>query len=61
MASVNSGGVEIVYDVMNAGGSGAPVFFLAGLNGMRQACMKQAIPFSKERPVVVHDVGAGEG
>jgi len=55
MASVNSGGVEIVYDVMNAGGSGAPVFFLAGLNGMRQACMQQAIPFSKERPVVVHD------
>ena len=55
MASVNSGGVEIVYDVMNAGGSGTPVFFLAGLNGMRQACMKQAIPFSKERPVMVHD------
>jgi aminoacrylate hydrolase len=55
MASVNSGGVEIVYDVMNAGGPGVPVFFIAGLNGMRQACMKQAIPFSRERPVVVHD------
>lgn len=55
MASVNSGGVEIVYDVMNAGGAGVPVFFIAGLNGMRQACMKQAVPFARERPVVVHD------
>ncbi len=55
MASVNSGGVEIVYDVLNPDGSGIPVFFIAGLNGMRQACMKQALPFSRERPVVVHD------
>jgi aminoacrylate hydrolase len=55
MASVNSGGVEIVYDVLNAEGSGTPVFFIAGLNGMRQACMTQAVPFSRERPVVVHD------
>jgi aminoacrylate hydrolase len=55
MASVNSGGVEIVYDILNANGPGVPLFLLAGLNGMRQACMKQAIPLSRERPVVVHD------
>jgi aminoacrylate hydrolase len=55
MMKVNSGGVEIAYEVMNANGPGIPVFFIAGLNGMRQACMKQAIPFSRERPVVVHD------
>ncbi len=55
MAYVNSGGVQIAYDVMNAQGPGVPVFFIAGLNGMRQACMKQAIPFARQRPVVVHD------
>lgn len=61
MARVNSGGVEIVYDIMNANGPGVPVFFIAGLNGMRQACMKQAIPFSRGRPVVVQDQrGTGE-
>lgn len=61
MARVNSGGVEIAYDVMNAEGPGIPVFLLAGLNGMRQACMTQAIPFSRERPVVIQDQrGTGE-
>lgn len=61
MAKVSSGEVEIAYDVLNAGGPGVPVFFIAGLNGMRAACMKQAIPFSRERPVVVHDHrGTGE-
>src|SRR5829696_6331714 len=55
MTSVDSGGVQIVYDLMNANGPNVPVFFIAGLNGMRQACMKQAMPFSRERPVVVHD------
>jgi aminoacrylate hydrolase len=61
MPSVDSGGVQIVYDVLNANGAGLPVFFIAGLNGMRQACMKQAMPFSHERPVVVHDHrGTGE-
>ena len=61
MARVNSGGVEIVYDVMNADGPGVPLFLPAGLNGMRQACMKQAIPFSRERPVLVQDQrGTGE-
>ena len=61
MARVNSGGVEIAYDVLNANGPGVPVFFIAGLNGMRGSCMKQALPFSRERPVVVHDHrGTGE-
>ena len=61
MARVNSGGVEIAYDVLNAGGPGVPVFFIAGLNGMRASCMAQALPFSRERPVVVHDHrGTGE-
>jgi aminoacrylate hydrolase len=61
MASVASEGVRIVYDVMNPGGPGVPVFFIAGLNGMRQACMKQAVPFARERTVVLHDQrGTGE-
>ncbi|MDA1000843.1 MAG: alpha/beta fold hydrolase [bacterium] len=55
MAVVNSGGVDIFYEIMNAEGPGLPIFFIAGLNGMRSACMKQAVPFSKERPVVLHD------
>lgn len=55
MSTVIADGVEIVYDVMGGDKPGVPVFFIAGLNGMRQACMKQAIPFSAERPVVVHD------
>ncbi len=55
MARVSSGGVEIGYDILNPDGTGVPVFFIAGLNGMRQACMTQAVPFSYERPVVVHD------
>jgi aminoacrylate hydrolase len=55
MATVNSGGVEIFYDVMNPNGPGVPLFLLAGLNGMHQACMKQAMPLSRERAVVVQD------
>src|SRR3954452_23159068 len=61
MARVRSGGVEIAYEIMNAGGGGVPAYLLAGLNGMRQACMQQAIPFSRERPVIVQDQrGTGE-
>ena len=61
MPVVNSGGVEIAYEMLNPDGDGVPVFFIAGLNGMRASCMLQAIPFSKERPVVVHDHrGTGE-
>ena len=37
MARVNSGGVEIVYDILNANAPGVPIFFIAGLNGMRAA------------------------
>ncbi len=61
MAVVQSGGVDIVYEILNSDGPGVPIFFIAGLNGMRASCMKQAVPFSKERPVVVHDHrGTGE-
>ncbi len=55
MATVSSGGVEISYEVLGAGQPGTPIVFIAGLNGMRGSCMKQAIPFSRERPAVVHD------
>jgi aminoacrylate hydrolase len=55
MSVVNSGGVEISYEILNPHSPKIPVFFIAGLNGMRASCMKQAGPFSKERPVVLHD------
>ena len=61
MRIVDSDGVKIAYEVMNANGPGVPVCFIAGLNGMRQACMTQAIPFSRERAVILHDHrGTGE-
>lgn len=61
MPTVNSGGVDIAYQVLNPDGPGLPVFFIAGLNGQAASCMTQAEPFSKERPVVVHDHrGTGE-
>ena len=61
MPVVQSGGVDIAYEVLNPDGEGTPIFFIAGLNGMRASCMLQAEPFSKERPVVLHDHrGTGE-
>ncbi len=61
MAVVVSDGVEISYELMNAGNQNIPIFFIAGLSGTRQGCLAQAIPFSKERPVVLHDHrGTGE-
>jgi len=61
MATVDSGGVSIAYEVMGADRPGTPILFIAGLNGMRASCMKQAIPFARERPAVVHDHrGTGE-
>jgi len=55
MAVVDSGGVEISYEILNPDDAGVPIFFIAGLNGRRASCMKQAVPFSRERPVVLHD------
>lgn len=55
MSVVSSGGVAIDYEILNPGADGVPVFFIAGLNGMRGSCMLQAVPFAKERPVVLHD------
>lgn len=61
MAIVHSDGVDIAYEILNAESSGVPVFFIAGLAGFRQGCMAQAVPFSKQRPVVLHDHrGTGE-
>ena len=55
MGLVISDGVEIAYEILNSGGPGLPVFFIAGLGGARSSCMKQAVPFSNQRPVVLHD------
>ena len=55
MAVVNSGGVDIDYEILNPGAPGLPVFFISGLNGARGSWPLQAGPFSKERTVVLHD------
>lgn len=55
MAVVNSGGVDIVYDILNPDGPGVPIFFIAGLGGLRAHVASQSQPFAKQRPVVVHD------
>lgn len=55
MATVNSGGVDIVYEVLNPDGPGVPIFFISGLGGLRAHVASQSGPFSRERPVVVHD------
>jgi aminoacrylate hydrolase len=55
MAIVRSKGVDIFYDIYNKSSHKVPIFFIAGLNGMRSACMKQATYFDKKRPVILHD------
>ncbi|MBT3351049.1 MAG: alpha/beta fold hydrolase [Nitrospinaceae bacterium] len=55
MPIVNSGGVDIDYEILNADSSATPVFFISGLGGGRESWPLQAEPFSKERPVVLHD------
>ncbi len=55
MAVVNSGGVDIDYEVLNPGAPGLPVFFISGLNGARGSWPLQADHFSKDRIVVLHD------
>jgi aminoacrylate hydrolase len=55
MPIVNSGGVDIDYEILNPDSSANPVFFISGLNGTRDSWPLQAEPFSKERPVVLHD------
>lgn len=55
MPVVNSGGVDIAYDILNPDGSVLPIFFISGLGGLRAHVAMQSGPFSSERPVVVHD------
>ena len=55
MSTVNSGSVEIDYEILNPDSPRTPVFFISGLNGARGSWPLQAEPFSKERPVVLHD------
>lgn len=52
---VTSDGVEISYEILNAESRNTPIFFIAGLAGVRIGCLAQAVPFSAERPVVLHD------
>lgn len=55
MPLVSSEGVGISYEVLNSSSPNLPIFFIAGLAGTRQGLLGQAIPFSAERPVVLHD------
>ncbi len=55
MAVVNSGGVDIDYEILNPGAAGISVFFISGLNGARTSWPLQAEFFSKDRTVVLHD------
>jgi aminoacrylate hydrolase len=55
MTKVNSGGVEIDYEILNAASDKTPVFFISGLAGVRQGLVGQAEHFKKTRPVVLHD------
>lgn len=61
MATVNSGGVEISYEIVNPDSSKVPVFLIAGLGGARGMFYAQTPAFAAERPVVLHDHrGTGE-
>jgi aminoacrylate hydrolase len=55
MAKVNSGGVEIDYEVLNAESSAIPIFLMSGLAGLRGAWGNQLEAFTKRGPVVLHD------
>lgn len=61
MATVDSGGVEISYEILNPNSAKIPVFFIAGLGGARGMFYAQSPVFAAERPVVLHDHrGTGE-
>lgn len=61
MATVNSGGVDIAYEVLNPDAAGLPIVFISGLGGLRAHVATQSGPFSRERTVVVLDHrGTGE-
>jgi aminoacrylate hydrolase len=61
MATVDSGGVEISYEILNPDSPKVPVFFIAGLGGTRAMFFNQSPVFAADRPVVLHDHrGTGE-
>jgi len=55
MPIVNSGGVDIDYEVLNPDAKTVPVFFISGLNGARSSWTSQLDAFSARGPVVLHD------
>jgi aminoacrylate hydrolase len=61
MATVESGGVEISYEILNPDSPKVPIFFIAGLGGTRGSFAHQSPVFAEDRPVVLHDHrGTGE-
>ena len=61
METVISADVSIAYEIFNRESNEIPVFFVAGLSGMRGGCSKEAAAFSKDRPAIIHDQrGTGE-
>lgn len=61
MATVESGGVEISYEILNSDSPKVAVFFIAGLGGTRGMFFNQSPVFAAARPVVLHDHrGTGE-
>ncbi len=55
MPIVNSGGVDIDYEILNPGSPATPVFLISGLGGARGSWTLQTGPLAEERPVVLHD------
>lgn len=55
MATVNSGGVDIDYEILNPESSATPVFFISGLGGARASWTNQLEAFQKRGPIVLHD------
>ena len=53
MPIVNSGGVDIDYEILNPGPPATPVFLISGLGGARGSWTLQTGPFAEERPVVL--------
>ena len=55
MATVESHGVIIDYEILNPERNETPVFFISGLGGIRSSWVKQLSPFMSRGPVVLHD------
>ena len=55
MPKVNSGGVDIDYEILNPEAKGLPVIFISGLGGVRSGWTSQLDDFTRRGPVVLHD------